>query len=142
MYSVKVWATSVLIGPIVLLFVAPLLAYRANGSFFKIEDIELFIVIILMGAICSLPSFAVFYFISKVIINYFHNPLYSRLLLTVIGVLVIYLPFFLIDDGSFLLNIDILSRPMFTSYSIVLIASIWLYKLKQNNLSETITNQY
>ena len=125
-YVIKVWLTTVIAGPILLVVIA-LLQHNVTKDPFAIAE---FLVIILMGSICSLPSMALFYLACIFAIPNARNKIFLKGLLSVIGVLLVYVPFLIIDDFHPLLNIDQLSRLLFITYAPVIIAAIWLYKIK------------
>jgi hypothetical protein len=121
-YSIKVWLTSVVIGPFLLMILSWLVNHKLS-----VEGLD---VVILMGALFSLPSLLVFYLICKYITKRVSNMAVIKVYITIIGILLTYIPFLIIDDYHFLLDVDQLSRYFFPSYSIVIVAAVWIYKLK------------
>ena len=125
-YVIKIWTTSVIAGPMLLVVIA-LIQHNVTEDPFAITE---FLTIILMGSIFSLPSMVIFYLACRLAIPNARNKIFLKGLLSVIGVLLVYIPFFIIDDFHPLLNIDQLSRLLFITYAPVIIATIWLYKIK------------
>jgi hypothetical protein len=95
-----------------------------------VSGIGIIIVIVLFGAILSLPSFLLFYLACRYIIFHIDNIQLSKTLLSIIGIMLTYLPFLIIDNFSYLLDTDQLSQPLFITYSSAIIGSIWFHKFK------------
>ncbi|MBS1530954.1 MAG: hypothetical protein JSU01_11635 [Bacteroidetes bacterium] len=125
-YVIKVWLTSVITAPMLVVINALIGGGKITGP----GDFNVFLVIILMGAILSLPSMALFYLACRLAIPRIRNTVMLKALLSITGVILTYIPFLIIDDFHPLLNIDLLSKPFFITYALIIITGVWLYKIK------------
>jgi uncharacterized membrane protein len=91
---------------------------------------ELFFLAIVISGLLSLPCLLLLYLACKYIVKYAGNTTTFKLLLTLAGVVLTYVPFWIIDDFNPLLDKDLLSQSLFISYCVLIVAGIWLYKLK------------
>lgn len=130
-YVLKVWLTSVFGAPTILLILALI-----RPDLVSIFSIYLFT--ILIGALFSLPSFLLLYLACKYIIKLINNTISFKLIVALVGVVLSYIPFLVIDNFNFLLNNDMLSQPLFMSYCLIIVIGIWFYKLEPSNADQSI----
>ncbi len=120
-YTIRVWLTSVLFGPILLILG---LLMHSQGEY------GILLVAILFGAFLSIPSFFLLYFFTKYSTKLQDNIIITKCLLTIVGILLTYIPFYILNGYHLMLDGDLLSRYFFISYCIVIIFGVWFYKLK------------
>jgi len=122
-YSLKIWLTAVVIAPIVTEIVDYLI--RAGSTD---EGVFYFILLsIPYGLLLSLPCWVLLWLAVYLIGKTGLSITYKKVLLSVIGLALTVLPFYLVfghDDGSNTLELWI--WPF--SYTLVIIAGIWFYK--------------
>ncbi|MGZ3778741.1 MAG: hypothetical protein ACXVAZ_13850 [Mucilaginibacter sp.] len=121
----KIWLTSVITGPILLG-----IWLIAKSPIVRASDIQVLFVMLIVGAMLSSPSLAFFYLIARYIVPKVENMITLKCILSLAGAILVYAPFLIIDNFHPLLNIDILSLPLFIMYSSTIIIGIWLYKLR------------
>ena len=124
-YIIKIWLTSVTASPILLLIWATLTVGPKQGS-----DFTLLFVIFLFGAVLSFPSLMIFYFVVRFALSKVGNTLQLKVILSIAGVLLTYIPFLIIDGFHPLLDVDQLSRMLFATYGSMIIVGIWFYNIK------------
>lgn len=130
-YALKVWATSIFVGPLfVLAFSLIKASVNKTLTSTNVSGLGIILVIVLFGAILSLPSFLLFYLACRYIISHIDNVQLSKTLLSILGIILTYLPFLIIDDFNYLLDKDQLSQPLFITYSSAIIGSIWFHKFE------------
>ncbi len=122
-YVLRIWVTSILMAPVLLLFMA--LEKGVSSAF------QLFIFTILFGAILSLPCFLLFYLACRFIVPYIGKVFISKAVLSIIGVLLVYAPFLILNDFSPLLDRDKLSQILFITYGAIAVIGILGYPIKQ-----------
>jgi len=121
-YSVKIWLTSVVAAPFLVLLIG-LLGRMVDG-------VGIALAMLMLGMLFSLPSFLVLLLACWCFIRWQNNVVIIKVELTLIGVLLTYTPFLIINDYAFLLDRDQLSRTFFVLYSLLIIFGIWYYSLK------------
>jgi len=121
-YSLKVWLTSVLAAPFLVLIIG-LLGHMVDG-------LGIAFAVLMLGALLSIPCFLLLLLACRCLIRWQRNVVVIKVELTMIGVLLTYAPFLIINDYAFLLNRDQLSRPFFLLYSLLIIFGIWFYTPK------------
>lgn len=120
-YSLKVWLTSVVAAPFLVLLIG-LLARMA-------DRVGIVLAMFILGMLFSLPSFLLLSLSCRTLKSMQNKVVIIKAELTVIGVLLTYIPFFIINDYAFLLNRDESSKYFFVLYSLLIIFGIWYYKL-------------
>jgi hypothetical protein len=120
-YSLKVWLTSVVAAPFLFLTLELL---KHTGI-----AIEILPIAWLIGGMLSVPSFILLYITSNCLVKLHYNIVSSKIMLSLIGIVLTYVPFFLINGYHLLLDGDLLSLPLFISYSCAILACVWSYKL-------------
>jgi hypothetical protein len=94
------------------------------------SDFTLLFVIFLFGAVLSSPSLIIFYFVARFSLPRMGNTLLLKVMLSISGALLTYIPFLIIDGFHPLLDSDQLSRWLFTTYGSMIVVGIWFYKIK------------
>ena len=121
-YSLKVWLTSVAAAPFFVLIIG-LLGKMGEG-------VGIALAMLMLGTLFSLPSFLLLLLACWILIRTQRKVVVIKVGLTLIGVLLTYIPFFIINDYAFLINRDELSRTFFVIYSLLITFGIWFYKFK------------
>jgi hypothetical protein len=117
-YTLKVWLTSVVLSPAVIML---------NGMLsHSVEDINMYLVIVLIGAICSSISFLIFYVAVLLVSDHMDNLVQAKLLLLVIAILLTIIPFWVI--GGY--HIGLKDLKLILPYTLTIAAGIWIYRLK------------
>lgn len=132
-YSLKVWLTSVALGPLFIILLSKI--FRPHGyAFDSFSNMFDFIGLLMyLSLLVSIPSAILLWLLTSLIIRFNYNETLSKAILTVIGFILTIGPFYLLfngddnpgEDGIFIWA---------TSYASVIIAGIWFYKLKQVNI--------
>jgi hypothetical protein len=120
-YVLKVWLISVFAAPTILLILA--LIRQDLVSIFSI-----YLFTILIGGLFSLPGFLLLYLACKYLIKLINNTILFKLIVTVVGVALTYIPFLVLDNFKPLLDGGYLTQLIFISYCLVVVIGIWLYK--------------
>lgn len=118
-YFIKVWATTILLTPFVLLVSGSLVRWEIpNPDFFGISFMTV------VGLIASIPTFVII----GIVLIYRNLITYSiRLVLSVITVSGIFLTWYFL--GGF--DINDFTTPLF--YAVVMLSSVWFYRLDKLN---------
>jgi len=133
-YSLKVWLTSVVVAPFLVLLIG-LLGKMGEG-------VGIALAMLMLGTLFSLPSFLLLSLACWALTRMQSKIVMIKVELTLIGVLLTYIPFFIINDYAFLINRDELSRTFFVVYSLLITFGIWFYKFngaskKQINIPDS-----
>ncbi|TWJ03502.1 hypothetical protein JN11_01048 [Mucilaginibacter frigoritolerans] len=119
-YSLNVWLTSVVAAPLLfLIFTLP----KNTGIGIEILPFEW-----LMGGVLSVPSFLLLYLTSNYLVRLRFSILIDKIILSLVGILLTYIPFFLINGYHLILDGDQLSQPLFICYSCATVICLWFYK--------------
>ena len=118
-YSLKVWLTGVVVAPFLVLMIG-LLGKMVDG-------IGIALAMLMLGTLFSLPSFLLLSLACWALTRMQRKVVIIKAELTLIGVLLTYIPFFIINDYAFLINRDELSRTFFVIYSLLITFGIWFY---------------
>jgi hypothetical protein len=133
-YPYKVWLTTVIASPFVLMISW---AFYSSASFADfIESTPLILMMIIVGVALSLPSLWLY----KLLFNELADSLkvlLKKLILALVAISFIWITFFLFDR-DFFKNPDFYSLTWPGIYSIVLLASTFIFKMK----SETHSTNY
>jgi hypothetical protein len=121
-YSIKVCLTSFFVEPLVFLFIFWL---RYHGV-----DFEVLFIAIALDVLVSLSSFLILYLACKYITEMFDNAVVIKISVTIIGTLLTYIPFFIINNYLFQLDDLPVSQYFFPSYCIAMVFGIWFYRLR------------
>ena len=121
-YSLKVWLTSVVVTPFLVLLTG-LVGKMGEGVGFALA-------MLMLGTLFSLPSFLLLSLACWALTRMQRKIVMIKVELTLIGVLLTYIPFFIINDYAFLINRDELSRTFFVVYSLLITFGIWFYTFK------------
>ena len=128
-YSLKVWLTSVVVAPFLVLLIG-LLGKMGEG-------VGIALAMLMLGTMFSLPSFLLLSLACWALTRMQSKIVMIKVELTLIGVLLTYIPFFIINDYAFLINRDELSRTFFVIYSLLITFGIWFYKFKGASKEQT-----
>jgi len=119
-YSLKIWLTGVFISP-VLVKLFWLIIGESSGS-------NAIGALMLFGGILSIPS-VLLLFLSVLILTKQAIEVNSmKLILSLIGVILTYLPIWFLNGREF--GLDNFMLNFFIAYTVTVIAGIWFYKLK------------
>ena len=124
-YVLKIWLTSMVAGPLLLLILS-----LSKGGSWRADDFTLLFVTFLFSILFSSPSLALFYFAARFGLSTIGNTVSLKVILTVAGALLTYIPFLVIDGFHPLLDADQLSRLLFTLYGSVTVIGICIYQIK------------
>jgi hypothetical protein len=127
-YSLKVWLTSVFAAPFIVLIIG-LVGHMVDG-------VGIALVTFILGMLFSLPCFILLLLACWHLLRWQRKVVIIKAELTLIGILLTYAPFFIINDYAFLLNRDQLSRPFFLLYALLIIFGIWFYTLKPASIEQ------
>lgn len=122
-YILKIWLTSVLISPIILL-----IAYVALSKVGP-HDVPIFILMLPIGAMCSLPSLITLYIVLRYFSSRFGSIFQLKLVTAIMGLLLSYLPFFVIND--YRLSMNRTTSAVCAVYALSITAGVWLFKIKR-----------
>uniref|UniRef100_UPI00404728BD hypothetical protein n=1 Tax=Roseivirga sp. TaxID=1964215 RepID=UPI00404728BD len=117
-YSIKNWATALIISPLFLV-----LYDAVADTEFVFDDLGVYFVFILMGAIFSLPGLFVYFFVYKALISIGFSNIIIRLTLILVASLMALIALWLIK-GSIMI-------PMMLSYVSGVLISGFIYPLKE-----------
>jgi hypothetical protein len=119
-FSLKVWVTAVIIGPLLRLFTMRIIGQISHS------DTELLEISLVIGGIVSIPSWLLL-FLATVQINKIAFTLaVKKLIITFIGIIFTLLPFQVLFVG--------VPSEWSIYYCIVIVAGIWFYKLNEQAL--------
>jgi len=131
-YVFKIWSTSVLTSPIILIV--------AYVVFFTVgpHDIPVFILMLPIGAMCSLPSLVTLYIALKYTSRSVNSVIQLKLIATAMGFILSYLPFFVINGYHFSMNK--ITAAICAVYTLSIIAAIWYFKATRSDhiFAETV----
>jgi len=124
-YAIKVWVTTVLVAPFILLFTLGFVN-SARLSYFA-ESLPILILIIFVGMVLSLPALILFWLLCRKLSLSSIGVRKSKLILSVFGILLIWSTFFLLDSKLFS-TADFQKLWWPGSYSLTLPIAIYLFK--------------
>ena len=122
-YSLKVWLTAVFITPL-LLKLFWMIINESSGS-------NAVGALIIFGGILSIPSVLLLFLTSLILISKAITVTSMKLILSLAGIILAYLPVWILNGRQFALDSFMLN--FFVGYTVVVIAGIWVYKLKPGN---------
>jgi len=125
-YSLKIWLTSVLIAPIIILIVTSGMQIRGELAANKPYGLLIFV---LTGLVLSIPSFVLFYPTCLYVIR-LNIPLAGkRIYLSLTAIFLTLVPFMMIRQNEWETQRD--PAIYMFCYIIVIITNIWYYDIKQ-----------
>jgi hypothetical protein len=128
-YSLKVWLTSVTVSPIIIVLLTKTLWHRmyrfdSLGNIFGYWGMMIY-----LASILSIPSLLLLWLSSWQVTRYKATLPFRKWLLSLIGILLTATPFYIVFHSEESVRVEELAIWM-SSYSLVIIAGVWLYKLK------------
>jgi len=127
LYSIKIWLTSVVISPVVFI-VGDCLTHPNNriGLYGCLGFIGYSLA---YGLVLSIPCWLILFLMAGSLVNRNLNMVYKKLLISIIGVALSILPFYLLfrnDDNGF----DLYTFIWSLSYCSFIIVGVWFYELE------------
>ena len=119
-YNLKVWLTAVFITP-TLLKLFWMIIGESSGS-------NAVGALMIFGGILSIPSVLLLFLITLFLIRQIITVNSMKLILSLAGVILTYLPIWFLNGRQFVLDSFMLN--FFVGYTVCIIAGIWFYKLK------------
>jgi len=124
-HVIRIWLTSVVVSPILITCLGiPLFHWH-------MPDLGVGVIMIVIGAMCSLPSLGVLYVVGSWLSGSIDKLVVTKILLTFVGAVLTYLPFFVVNNFKF--RMDVTSLFLCMTYLLSIVAGIWLYKLQPVN---------
>ena len=122
-FSLKVWLTAVFVTPL-LLKLFWMIINESSGS-------NVIGALIIFGGVLSIPSVLLLFLTSLVLIRQVIATHSIKLILSLAGIILSYLPIWFLNGRQFILDNFMLN--FFVGYTVIVIAGIWFYKLKPGN---------
>ncbi|MBE9584977.1 hypothetical protein IM792_11005 [Mucilaginibacter sp. JRF] len=133
-YTLRVWQTAVFVAPVFILMLSIVPSEGASDAFF------IYLIGIVAGFIWSIPSF-LFLAICAFIVSTSRISITSaKAWLTVAGLALSWLPFYMLDGVRFITDDDTSSLYFISIYAIVIVISIWMFRLETQANLHTSTN--
>ncbi|RKR82541.1 hypothetical protein BDD43_2726 [Mucilaginibacter gracilis] len=140
-YSFKVWVTSAILASILswlIVFV------QVNSIHDFILGLELLLgmpVMIVLTGMFTFPSAIILYFSVRYLTRYYIGFVCTKMILTLLGLLLTSVYVYMLNDFSFHSNIFTLDYLLVVApYYFAIIISIWIYKLKNFSVDYRISN--
>jgi len=130
-YCLRIWFTSFLIAPVIILVAQ--LPFGGEGNFFSeplwsmLQLMSYMLYMVFFGLLLSVPGFILFYLITSLLSKIILNRNLVKLTLSVIGIALFVLLFFLLfHTQSFLNKRGFIA---YSAYPLLFLSGIWFYKL-------------
>ena len=120
-YVLRVWLTSVILSPVIMWLYSTCI----EGSS---TDAELIPLMLVWGGVLSLPSLLFLGMFCNQLVYRKKKVKYVKMWLTVIGIILTYAPFWVINGFSITDNSG--SSILFLPYAATIVAGIWFYRLQ------------
>lgn len=120
-YVLRVWLTSVVLSPII---VSLYMSWVENSP----PDAELVPLMLMWGGALSVPSLLILGMLCHYLVHRKNNVKDVKIWLTIIGIILTYAPFWVLNAFSFANNSG--ATVLFWPYCVTIVAGIWFYKLK------------
>jgi hypothetical protein len=120
-YLLKIWFTTAVSSPLLLLIYGYLI--EKDSTAFSSTSFGVMLFAIIVGALCSAPSFILLYIISLLLMFRAIKTYIIKITLTITSFILVYTSFIIVlPNASGRIQLTIM-------YSVVMFVTIWLYKL-------------
>jgi hypothetical protein len=119
-YVLRVWLTSVILSPVLVW-----LYYTCTDG--SAPNAELILLMLVWGSGLSLPSVLFLGMFCHYLVFRKNNVKEVKIWLTLIGIILTYAPFFILNAGSFTDHSGV--SALFWPYGVTIVAGVWFYRL-------------